>query len=680
MSDVVNLKKSAVPHKPPRPDTHTARSKFSHYHRSNIRLVIAIALCVFLCEAFVMKAIVSLFDLSPWLATLLDASILVLLLFPVLYLFVFRPMTRHINERERAEQTLGESEMRFRTIFNTSPDAISISRLEDGRIVNVNEGFTELNGYTREDIIERSALDIPFWNDPAKRAEMVARLQKDGQVNNFEAKIQHKDGRLVDGLISARMIMLNEKPHILAVTRNISELKQKENTLRVARNLLKISNRYREVDPLLKEFIAYIKSLTNCSAIGMRVLDGNGNIPYQAHEGFSPEFYEAENPHTIDSIRCMCSDVILGKIKIKARSLTKGGSFYVGSTSHLMTTLSEAEKSRICNVCSTYGYESVALIPIRMADRIHGLIHIVDPRKNMIPDEIMEILEGAAMQLGTAIERVRAEDALQKSHSELEQRVEDRTAKLRSANELLNLEIEERINNEKKLREQQDKLRALSSELLLTEERERRRIATELHDRIGQTLAVTKIKLGELREALPPDTAADVLTDIRQFIEQTIQDTRSLTFELSPPVLYELGLEAALAWLVSQVQKKHGLRVELKDDGRPKPLHKGCRVIAFQAARELLFNIVKHAQTKCATISIRRDDDAVRIDVEDDGIGFNASEFESFDAGSMGYGLFSVRERLHPLGGRMEIHSEPGRGTRVTIVVPMTCGTEDTGD
>jgi len=185
MSDVVNLKKkSAVPHKPPRPDTHAARSEFSHYHRSNIRLVIAIVLCVFLCEAFVMIAIQPLFHLSPWLVTLLDASILVLLLFPVLYLFVFRPMTRHINERERVEQTLGESEMRFRTIFNTSPDAISISRLEDGRIVNVNEGFTELNGYPREDIIERSALDIPLWNDPAKRAEMVARLQKDGQVNN----------------------------------------------------------------------------------------------------------------------------------------------------------------------------------------------------------------------------------------------------------------------------------------------------------------------------------------------------------------------------------------------------------------------------------------------------------------------------------------------------------------
>jgi signal transduction histidine kinase len=275
-------------------------------------------------------------------------------------------------------------------------------------------------------------------------------------------------------------------------------------------------------------------------------------------------------------------------------------------------------------------------------------------------------------------ERKRIDDALQKAHDNLERRVQNRTAQLVSANELLNLEIEERKNKEKKLLEQQDKLRSLSSELLLTEERERRRIATELHDRIGQTLAVTKIKLGELQEASASNEAgAKALDDIRHYIEQTIRDTRSLTFELSPPVLYELGLEAALAWLVNQTREKHGLRIEFNDDGQPKPLDNSCRVIMFQAARELIFNIVKHARAHSATVSVRKDNDAIRIDIEDDGLGFDISELAATASGARGFGLFSVRERLQPLGGRMEIHSEPGGGTRATIVLPLACNLED---
>ena len=175
-------------------------------------------------------------------------------------------------------------------------------------------------------------------------------------------------------------------------------------------------------------------------------------------------------------------------------------------------------------------------------------------------------------------------------------------------------------------------------------------------------------------------TAAGILTEIREFIEETIQDTRTLTFELSPPVLYELGLEAALGWLVNQTREKHGLQVDLIDDGQPKPLDNGCRVIAFLAVRELLFNVVKHARARSATISVSREDDTVRVDIEDDGIGFETSELDTNSSGSIGFGLFSVRERIQPLGGRLEIHSEPGGGTRVTVVLPLSCNLEVTGE
>lgn len=679
MSDTDNFSKSAISAKPAHPGTDQTLSKFSSAEPSHIRLVIIVALGVFFSEMVVM-AIVLFLPLPNWLMVIFDAVLLIVLLSPILYFFMFRPLVCNIQERKHSEAVLRESENRFRTVFRTSPDSITISRLEDGRIVDVNDGFSELSGFSMKDVLGKSALEIPLWNDPRDREKMVAELQKHGYVNNFEARFKKKDNRLVDGLISARVITLSDESHILAVSRDISDLKIIEKTLLASRSFLQISNRHTEMNPLLKEFIAQIKRLAACSAVGMRVLDGNGNIPYLAYEGFSPEFYESENPHTIDSIRCMCSDVVLGKIKIKPELVSKSGSFCVGSTTHLMTTLSEADKSKICDVCSTYGYESVALIPIRVADRILGMIHLADARTDMFSPEMIAILEGAAMQLGTGIERVRVQEALQESYKQLERRVQERTAQLVTTNELLNLEIEERKYNEKKLLEQQDKLRSLSSALLLAEERERRRIATELHDHIGQNLAVTKIKLGGLRETLASNKAdAKALDDVRGLIEQTLQDTRSLTFELSPPVLYELGLEAALAWLADRSLEKHGLRVEFKDDGQPKPLDDGCRVIAFQAVRELLFNIVKHARAQSATLSVRKDDNEIRIDIEDDGIGFESAEVEASETGSRGFGLFSVRERLGPIGGHLEIKSEPGRGTRVGLVLPLVDNNEDSG-
>jgi signal transduction histidine kinase len=315
----------------------------------------------------------------------------------------------------------------------------------------------------------------------------------------------------------------------------------------------------------------------------------------------------------------------------------------------------------------------VALVPIRAGDTIHGLIHIADPRKDLISDDTIEILEGAAMQLGTAIERVRAEDALKKSHRELEKRVKDRTAKLLGANELLNLEIEERIGNEKKMREQQEKLRSLSTELVLTEERQRRQIATELHDRIGQNLAVTKMKLGELRESYPSNLPAAQLSRISEIVEQTIQDTRSLTFEISPPILYALGLRPALESLIDQIQEQYKIRIKFSDDGQPKFLNDSSRVIIYRAVRELLFNVVKHACAQSAEVFIRRIDDSIQIGIEDDGVGCDISQVDSRMNKARGFGLFSIRERFNHLGGRVDVQSKPGEGTRVILLLPVTC-------
>jgi len=237
------------------------------------------------------------------------------------------------------------------------------------------------------------------------------------------------------------------------------------------------------------------------------------------------------------------------------------------------------------------------------------------------------------------------------------------------------------IQNEKELREvsakreeeslrYQDQLRSLSSELSLTEERERRRIASDLHDRIGHALANASMKLRLLKNSVSTSTASRHIDEIHLLIDQSIQDTQTLTFELSPPILYDLGLEAALDWLTEQTQKQHDIAVEFIDDDTYKTIDESLRILLFQATRELLHNVVKHARASLVRVSIAKKENFVRIVICDNGVGFEATRKEK-DVKKGGFGIFSIQERLKHQGGRLEIKSDPDTGSSVTIISPM---------
>jgi len=189
----------------------------------------------------------------------------------------------------------------------------------------------------------------------------------------------------------------------------------------------------------------------------------------------------------------------------------------------------------------------------------------------------------------------------------LETRVAERTADLARANQELHSEIAERKLAEEQLLVHQGRLRSLASELILTEERERHHIATDLHDHIGQTLAVIQMKIDALQVSASMSEQTESLDQISALIDQMDEEIRSLTFELSPPVLYELGLEAGIEWLAEQFQAQHHLRIEVEDDRQPKPLGEDVRTLIFRAVRELLVNVVKHARARLVKVSLRRE-------------------------------------------------------------------------
>jgi signal transduction histidine kinase/ActR/RegA family two-component response regulator len=219
------------------------------------------------------------------------------------------------------------------------------------------------------------------------------------------------------------------------------------------------------------------------------------------------------------------------------------------------------------------------------------------------------------------------------------------------------------------LQQRADQLRALASELTLTELRERRRLAQVLHDNLQQTLVAAKMQVNRAQRKARNDELAQSLRGIDDLLDQSITESRSLTVELSPPVLFDRGLVGGLEWLARQFLEKHLLPVALVLDANGEPADETVRIFLFQAARELLFNTVKHARARSAQMCLTRlDGDRLRLAVSDDGRGFHPTQAMR-DNTLSGFGLFSIRERLELMGGRLEIVTTPGQGTEMVIEI-----------
>ena len=217
----------------------------------------------------------------------------------------------------------------------------------------------------------------------------------------------------------------------------------------------------------------------------------------------------------------------------------------------------------------------------------------------------------------------------------------------------------------------QGKLRALNAKLVLVEEEERRTLAEGLHDSIGQMLVACRLQVSHLAQR---ETVPETLSKL-QFIEETlnqaIQETRDLVFDLSPPSLYDLGLPSALSMLAAQYRERHGLETEFVGESDAPPLPQDVNVVLYRAIRELLLNVLKHSQTKQATVQVWNDDSRVFAGVSDDGVGFDPAYLETSQGSAGSFGLISIREQIHHHGGSMTVRSAPGEGCTVALELPV---------
>jgi len=281
------------------------------------------------------------------------------------------------------------------------------------------------------------------------------------------------------------------------------------------------------------------------------------------------------------------------------------------------------------------GYQSSIALPLRSGGRVFGALTIYASAPDAFDEGEVELLTELADDLALGITGLRTQVERDQARQEAEDRAEQ--------------------------------LRALAAELGEAEQRERGRLARVIHDHLQQLLVGAKLNLA----ALAPKTAArsqrQAADRVTAILDEAIREARSLTADLSLPVLHEKGLVAGIEWLSQQVQQQHRLKVAVKADAGAEPAAETVRMFLFDAVRELLFNVVKHSGSDRATVEIRKSAAGqVQVVVADSGVGFDPYQLKA----SGSFGLFSIRERLRHLGGQLDVESGLGKGSRFTMSVP----------
>ena len=449
----------------------------------------------------------------------------------------------------------------------------------------------------------------------------------------------------------------------------IAARQEAETELRASRKFLKIANRHIKLDSLLHDFVGEVKEFTGCEAVGIRLRDENGDIPYMEYQGFSRTFYETESPLSLKTDQCMCINVVKGTCDPGLPFYTEGGSFYMNGTTRFLATVSEEDKGQTRNVCNQTGYESVALIPIRVGTRILGLIHLADRKENRVPLPMVKLLEQVASALGVGVQRALAEEALKKAHDDLERKVEERTSEL-------TIEIEQRKQTEEALRESEQELHYLSSQILVAQEKERREIAEDLHDNTWQILNTIKIDIDRLLSrpvAADPATIHRTGKRITANIRGAIERIRTMQGDLWPPVLDDIGLLATINWYCREFEKGHppfAVEKQIKATEEDIPDH--LKIVIYRVLQESLKNATQHSGADRALLVLKKNGSGIEFEVTDNGKGFDLEEILFRAKPWAGFGLRGMMERIEHSGGTFEIRSAEGTGTTVRAVWPST--------
>jgi PAS domain S-box-containing protein len=627
-----------------------------------------------------------------------------------------------VTDRKRAEKELKDSEHRYRQLVQSSPDAIIVHR--NGDFLYANAAALALYGAAALwQLKERNLLDLVHQDDRDMVLERMRQLERGERVPLKEMRVITLDGREIHVEAYASRVTYGKDKAIQVIIRDITDRKQVEESLRKSETSLK---RAQQISHLGSWELDLVENRLTWSDEVYRIFGlqpQEFGATYEAFlEGVHPDdraavdaaysgsvrdgldSYEIEHrvvrkgTGEIRHVQEKCQHVrdaqgrivqSLGMVlditerKAAQEALVESEHRYRG----IVETAEEGIATHEPDGTITYVNQRMAIMLSYSREEIIGMSSL-DFVEDKEKESVIRARESVKDQGSFSKEwRLRRKDgstlwtlsnvsprrdgtgnfigylAMHTDITEVKRAEEE----LRQLNANLERVVEERTADATLLATQ---LRELASELTLAEQRERQRIAKVLHDHIQQLLVAAKLQAAALVSRQQNEDLKSSVRLVSDLIDETISASRNLTADLIPPVLYDAGFGPALQWLARNFLDKHGLQVDVRFSPTGEPQSHDVRVFMFDAVREVLFNVVKHADVNVAHVDcFRGSDGRVQVVVRDEGKGFDPVRLQTRET-SQGFGLFSIQQRLKHIGGRLEADSTPGQGTRITIVGP----------